>query len=637
MITSPRTSVTPQQALARLTLATSAAEEKIRRKSTIGSGGRPSLGHIDGLPLIGPAGPPLDSPIDVFDGESLQSPTKLDYSGTDELHNAFAVTGIYSQRGIAPSPEGNGNSQINDVDMQMNGDNSSEVTLVSATSVEDSVMLDATSQEQQQQVLEDKENLAPTKEEEHLERPPSPEKPAPLVETSPSKLNAQAGMNSTTVSTLKPNPEEKRITEPTNRPPPIPPRPAQQNNIPTLEEYARQQDVTEVLAHSLFQLSCAIKPTAVDKDGNQEDQVQDLFFGRNRTHLLPDDPSHNAEDKFLSIIVRLVSFPHDIYAALDSYFDVDEVEGGSRRYTSISNLPPVFQIHLDRVGYDPISKTACKLNHHVELKETIYLDRYMEADVDSLLMERRQQTWTWKKQLAEIDARRKELTANQNRPDVVSTFDNARQILMDLQQFTPSEDVEDIAVSPATITTLEALADQTRAELNDLDTRARDVFQKADTNFTDLRKQAYRLHAAFFHRGTGMSGHYWIYIYDFKKEIWRKYNDGYVTEIKDTNEIFRAPAEAEVNTWSGPPNPYFLVYVRDSIKDKLVESVHRQIILPPRQPTPPADVNMVDGSGTETAQHFTSTVSWPSQSQPDTTIPIDGALDLSGADVKTKW
>src|SRR4051812_9124020 len=48
MITSPRASVTPHQELVKLTLMTSPAAEKIRRKSTIGSANRPSLGHIDG-------------------------------------------------------------------------------------------------------------------------------------------------------------------------------------------------------------------------------------------------------------------------------------------------------------------------------------------------------------------------------------------------------------------------------------------------------------------------------------------------------------------------------------------------------------------------------------------------------------
>ena len=138
-----------------------------------------------------------------------------------------------------------------------------------------------------------------------------------------------------------------------------------------------------------------------------------------------------------------------------------------------------------------------------------------------------------------------------------------------------------------------------------------DLNQNITSNFTDMRKHGYRLHAAFFHRGTAGFGHYWIYIYDTKKEIWRKYNDGYVTEITDTNEIFARPAEAEPSYKGGgtPANPYFLVYVRDDEKDTLVEAVHRNII--ERPPAPPVrsqmtemppDVEMMD-PGTGESHH----------------------------------
>lgn len=85
----------------------------------------------------------------------------------------------------------------------------------------------------------------------------------------------------------------------------------------------------------------------------------------------------------------------------------------------------------------------------------------------------------------------------------------------------------------------------------------------------------YRLQSVFIHRGFHNSGHYWIYIYDFTKQLWRKYNDGYVTEIKDTKEIF------EQEPGDRPATPYFLVYVKDESKEGLVDSVCRNVIEPP--------------------------------------------------------
>jgi ubiquitin carboxyl-terminal hydrolase 25/28 len=70
--------------------------------------------------------------------------------------------------------------------------------------------------------------------------------------------------------------------------------------------------------------------------------------------------------------------------------------------------------------------------------------------------------------------------------------------------------------------------------------------------------------------GTVSFGHYWIYIYDFQREIWRKYNDGYVTEVTDEREVF----EQEANN---PATPYFLIYVQDKYKDELVDAVCRDV------------------------------------------------------------
>jgi ubiquitin carboxyl-terminal hydrolase 25/28 len=90
-------------------------------------------------------------------------------------------------------------------------------------------------------------------------------------------------------------------------------------------------------------------------------------------------------------------------------------------------------------------------------------------------------------------------------------------------------------------------------------------------SFNEYTKLAYRLYAVFIHQGSVEFGHYYIYIYDFKKDVWRKYNDNDITEVKDTAEIFRNPNRAN------PPTPYFLVYVNAAMKDRLVEPVCREI------------------------------------------------------------
>ena len=103
-----------------------------------------------------------------------------------------------------------------------------------------------------------------------------------------------------------------------------------------------------------------------------------------------------------------------------------------------------------------------------------------------------------------------------------------------------------------------------------IDIQITDLDSKITSQFNDLQNIPYRLQSVFVHRGYHNAGHYWIYIYDFSQNLWRKYNDGYITEIRDTGEIFvQEPGER-------PATPYFLVYVRDDQKGALVNSVCRE-------------------------------------------------------------
>lgn len=104
----------------------------------------------------------------------------------------------------------------------------------------------------------------------------------------------------------------------------------------------------------------------------------------------------------------------------------------------------------------------------------------------------------------------------------------------------------------------------------DVDAEIKNLTSNIHSQFADLRSLPYRLQSVFIHRGSVSFGHYWIYIYDFTKDIWRKYNDGYVTEVKSREEIFEQEAY-------NPATPYFLVYVKDEVKDELVEPVCRQL------------------------------------------------------------
>lgn len=127
--------------------------------------------------------------------------------------------------------------------------------------------------------------------------------------------------------------------------------------------------------------------------------------------------------------------------------------------------------------------------------------------------------------------------------------------------------------------------------------------------------------------------------------MWLKYNDTKVEEVKDTNEIFRRPSDVEFRQWNGPSNPYYLVYVRDEDKDKLVESVCRDMQqLPQPENNDIAMKDMPDtGNATDdgtdwvnNAQSEHSSVSVPLVLREKGVNP-SGEWDRSEANTHTKW
>lgn len=398
MITIPDNKATPAQELARLTLISSSTEENMRRMSIL-SAQRPSIGDMGGVPIQGPLPAPastVDSPDTVMENgidSSVEAPKEAKTLPGDEV--------------------------------------SSEGTLVEAPAVDpnvdnDFMVIDAVEKpDQQERIFEDKENLAPTQEE--VPRPATPDTQIkPLAESSPSRANEQARPQSPTKENTK-NSESHQLASqdgtalpgPPNRPPPVPLRQKPEEQKRALQEEVEigaQQDVTEVIANVLFQLQCAIKAESVDETGEQIDQIKKLFFGKQKSYTTNERGEIRSKEEFFSDIkVDVASGPRDIYAALDGAFDVQEVEvGGSMepQYATISQLPPVLQVLVQRAQFDPKTKTSFKSINHLELKETIYMDRYMDSS-DPDLQQRRKACWGWKKELSKLEARRSKLTENE--------------------------------------------------------------------------------------------------------------------------------------------------------------------------------------------------------------------------------
>ncbi|KZF24550.1 cysteine proteinase [Xylona heveae TC161] len=550
MITARAAAILPEHELARLTLISSSHEEAFRRMSMASRDTRPSLGELDRAPVFGPLGPPHQHAEAMEVDESLSAMNSL------------------------PEPNGDGGSESTVVGTPKAADNTDE----------DFAMIDSDEMERQKRAVEDKENLSPTKELPSSYDAHSHQRP--LRDSSPSKVNEQGrsvpwpNENDPAMANgapLTPPPENQA---PPLRPPPIPPRPKPQEKsqeerqaIKDEVEIGAQQDVTEVIANVMFQLQCAIKPESIDTDGEQIDTIKRLFYGKAKTYTKKGRKFDVKEEFFSDIKVDVASGPRDIYSALDGAFDVQQVDvedSITPQYATISVLPPILQIQVQRVQFDPVKKTAYKSNSHLQLEETIFLDRYMDSD-NVKLFQRREEVWRWKAELSKLEARKAVLTKTDLGIELTEALQLTNEYLTNLQSGSEEETVPVHSDLPRA---LEDRAAAIQQELTSMEQRSKDLRTQISSQYTDLRKLRYRLHSVFIHRGSVSFGHYWIYIYDFKQQLWRKYNDGYVTEVKDPKEIFYQESQ-------NPATPYFLVYVRDEDKDDLVDAVCRDV--PPQQ------------------------------------------------------
>lgn len=384
MIVSPTASVRPRLELARLTLLSQPVEAVLRRRSTT-SGKRPSLGEINGRPVVGPLPPPIPE-TDAPNADTSHTPPESRMDGL-------------TSNGVE--------------------DRSSEETLLGNDPTEEAAdqempdLIPEESEQQQRKVLEDKENFPPTKA--VIGRSATPEHTLkPLAETSPSRTNEQH--RPVHADHELPGPHNPKISDeavivPPTRPPPCPPRPQEELTKQDVE-FGAQQDVTEVISNVLWQTECAIRATSFDAAGEQIDQIKDWFFGKQKSYTgnLHDDWV-TKEQSFSTLFVDVASGPKDIYEALDGAFDVQQVEmeGALRpQYSTISHPPPVLNILIQRAQYDQKRSSAFKSTNHLDLRETIYLDRYVDSE-DPDLIERRRQSWEWKRVLGQLEARRDDL------------------------------------------------------------------------------------------------------------------------------------------------------------------------------------------------------------------------------------
>ncbi|ESX00072.1 hypothetical protein KL918_005220 [Ogataea parapolymorpha] len=341
-------------------------------------------------------------------------------------------------------------------------------------------------------------------------------------------------------------------------------------------EIGRQQDVTECIENVLIQIESALEPENLDSDNEQIDLVKQLFYGKTKQILMPVDPvtkeelssarARTKEERFLNLIVNIGDHPRDIYDALDTYFTEDLLQLDNeevKRSLTITELPKILQIQIQRVQFDRERLIPVKSIEPLPFKEDLYMDRYMET-TDSELISKRKEVFRWKRQIAELQERRRKLTEpNEHGLPLRDALDSTRQFLR-------SQILNDIGVLVDS-NILEVLDEQISKideQLNFIKSEVERLQNLITNQFSDLTNIGYSVFAIFIHRGQASYGHYWIYIRDPKSNLYRKYNDEIVSEV---------PIEEVLNfSENNSATPYYLVFVKNELLDA-IQPLKREI------------------------------------------------------------
>ena len=135
--------------------------------------------------------------------------------------------------------------------------------------------------------------------------------------------------------------------------------------------------------------------------------------------------TYTVQELFSHLLIDVADGSRDIYSALDSVFDVTTVnlEGkDTMRYLSISELPPILQLQVQRVQFDRKSGKAYKSTAHLKFPETIYMDRYLDS-ADPLLQAKREEAWEWKTEITALEKQKMGLTNKSVRDVIVGRCD----------------------------------------------------------------------------------------------------------------------------------------------------------------------------------------------------------------------
>ncbi|CAG8496244.1 736_t:CDS:2, partial [Racocetra fulgida] len=111
-------------------------------------------------------------------------------------------------------------------------------------------------------------------------------------------------------------------------------------------------------------------------------------------------------------VTVVVAEGRDLYDGLDVCFDTSTVEFDgtqAQRDVTLTRIPPILQIQVQRVQFDRSTSNVYKSNAYLRLEEVIYLDRYLDKHHENL-RERRRRAHEMKQEIESLQTELNDLT-----------------------------------------------------------------------------------------------------------------------------------------------------------------------------------------------------------------------------------
>jgi ubiquitin carboxyl-terminal hydrolase 25/28 len=327
-------------------------------------------------------------------------------------------------------------------------------------------------------------------------------------------------------------------------------------------------------------------------------QISNIFSGKMKQivsyKLNGQDKENESESEFKTIYLD-VGYK-DLYSAWEEFFEdslenykpegKEVVEAKSQSW--IVELPKVLIFLVKRVAYDKEKKLYYKRNDPFDFEDVIYPDRYLiknRAEADKL----RSQVHKLREKATKLQEHiEKFKNYNGKKHELGGVLHSCVHLLKSNTEGMEAEDSKDgltlfspenlcKAVDPNSnddklneiISFLTALQDKTKEQVESMEKQLADLQKEIKDYYKSVDKTPYHLHSLMIHDGNHESGHFYTFIKDFSKGVYRRYNDIGVSEVDEER------VQLESKGGFGTINAYCLVYVsEETYKDCSKPNLH---------------------------------------------------------------